>query len=128
MYTHKHTLGLVASNWGGTPIEAWSSLDALHKCSDEHQSNPPPHSSKFNQNPPPHSSKFNQNPPPHSSEFNQNSPTALWNAMIHPLINMTIKGVTWYQGESNAGMDTHTHTHTPHTHTHTHTHKMQILL
>lgn len=23
----------------------------------------------------------------------------LYNAMIHPLLNMTIKGVLWYQGE-----------------------------
>ena len=22
-----------------------------------------------------------------------------WNAMIHPMLNMTIKGVIWYQGE-----------------------------
>ena len=25
-------LGLVATSWGGTRIEAWSSLDALNKC------------------------------------------------------------------------------------------------
>jgi sialate O-acetylesterase len=29
-------------------------------------------------------------------------PTLLFNAMIHPLIQSTIKGVIWYQGESNA--------------------------
>ena len=27
----------------------------------------------------------------------------LWNSMIHPLLQMTIKGVIWYQGENNAG-------------------------
>lgn len=26
--------------------------------------------------------------------------TVLWNAMIHPLLNMTIKGAIWYQGEN----------------------------
>lgn len=26
--------------------------------------------------------------------------TVLWNAMIHPLLNMTIYGVIWYQGET----------------------------
>ncbi|KAE8295520.1 Sialate O-acetylesterase [Larimichthys crocea] len=34
----------------------------------------------------------------------QNGPQAssgLWNSMIHPLLNMTIKGAIWYQGESN---------------------------
>ena len=32
-----------------------------------------------------------------------NQPTVLFNAMIHPLIPYTIRGVIWYQGESNAG-------------------------
>ncbi len=32
----------------------------------------------------------------------QNRPTALYNAMIHPLIKLPIAGVIWYQGESNA--------------------------
>lgn len=30
-------------------------------------------------------------------------PTLLFNAMIHPILQMGIKGVLWYQGESNAG-------------------------
>ncbi|MFL9839222.1 sialate O-acetylesterase [Flavobacterium sp. ST-75] len=30
-------------------------------------------------------------------------PTALYNAMISPLINYNIKGFVWYQGESNTG-------------------------
>ncbi|MEO5685450.1 MAG: sialate O-acetylesterase [Chitinophagaceae bacterium] len=33
----------------------------------------------------------------------QNQPTALFNAMAAPLVNYTIKGILWYQGESNAG-------------------------
>lgn len=33
----------------------------------------------------------------------QNQPTALFNAMIAPLVNYTIKGFIWYQGESNTG-------------------------
>merc|ERR550532_2299438 len=28
--------------------------------------------------------------------------SVLWNAMIHPLLNMTIYGTLWYQGEQNA--------------------------
>ncbi len=31
----------------------------------------------------------------------QNIPTALYNAMIAPLINYTVKGILWYQGEGN---------------------------
>ena len=39
------------------------------------------------------------------SEVNigSNSPTMLFNGMIAPLIPYSIKGVIWYQGESNAG-------------------------
>ena len=33
----------------------------------------------------------------------QNQPTALYNAMVAPESNYTIKGFCWYQGESNAG-------------------------
>jgi sialate O-acetylesterase len=33
----------------------------------------------------------------------QNSPTALYNAMVAPAINYSIKGILWYQGETNAG-------------------------
>ena len=47
--------------------------------------------------------------PPRSGGFGgggtsaQNQPTALYNAMIAPLINYSVKGFLWYQGESNAG-------------------------
>ncbi|MBX2963150.1 MAG: sialate O-acetylesterase [Cyclobacteriaceae bacterium] len=33
----------------------------------------------------------------------QNQPTALYNAMVAPLIKYPVKGILWYQGESNAG-------------------------
>lgn len=33
----------------------------------------------------------------------QNQPAALYNAMVAPVINYAIKGLVWYQGESNAG-------------------------
>ena len=39
---------------------------------------------------------------PVGSEY-QNQPSALFNAMISPVIPYGIKGVIWYQGESNAG-------------------------
>lgn len=34
---------------------------------------------------------------------NQNNPSNLYNAMIAPLVPFAIRGVIWYQGESNAG-------------------------
>jgi sialate O-acetylesterase len=36
-------------------------------------------------------------------DIGSNSPTMLFNGMIEPLIPYSIKGVIWYQGESNAG-------------------------
>ncbi len=30
-------------------------------------------------------------------------PTLIYNAMIYPLLHLSIKGIIWYQGESNAG-------------------------
>jgi sialate O-acetylesterase len=32
----------------------------------------------------------------------QNQPTSLYNAMVAPLVNQKIKGILWYQGETNA--------------------------
>ncbi len=34
---------------------------------------------------------------------NQQQPTVLYNAMIHPLVPMAVRGALWYQGESNRG-------------------------
>jgi len=36
-----------------------------------------------------------------SIEISAYTPTSLYNAMIHPLIPYSIRGVIWYQGESN---------------------------
>lgn len=42
-------------------------------------------------------------PVPLRMENNPNVPTVLYNGMIAPLVPFGIKGVIWYQGESNAG-------------------------
>ena len=34
---------------------------------------------------------------------NPSKPSVLYNAMIHPLLKMTVFGAIWYQGEANAG-------------------------
>jgi sialate O-acetylesterase len=34
---------------------------------------------------------------------NHQQPTVLYNAMIHPLVPMAVRGALWYQGESNRG-------------------------
>ncbi len=37
------------------------------------------------------------------SQGDNQQPTLLYNKMIHPILKFPIKGVLWYQGESNAG-------------------------
>ncbi|XP_034556643.1 sialate O-acetylesterase [Notolabrus celidotus] len=71
----QYPIGLVESCWGGTPIEVWSSSRALQKCG--------------------LLDVFEELEGPQLN-------SVLWNAMIHPLLNMTIKGALWYQGERNA--------------------------
>ncbi|KAM9299657.1 sialate O-acetylesterase [Gastrophryne carolinensis] len=83
----KYPIGLVESSWGGTPVEAWSSKAALKQCGitcprDNIKSN-----------------IFS------GMLGGPSNNSALWNAMIHPLLNMTIKGAIWYQGEANAGLN-----------------------
>ena len=39
----KYPIGLVATDWGGTPVEAWSSPDALKKCGMDGKHNPQVH-------------------------------------------------------------------------------------
>jgi len=74
--TYKVPLGLISDNWGGTPVQAWSSPDALKVCP---ATEPVP------------------------QVGGPNDPSQLWNAMIVPILPMTITGATWYQGEANAG-------------------------
>ena len=68
---------MVDSDWGGTPIEAWSSTDALEECG-------------IDQN------KCDEEHPERCS-------SRLCNEMINPLKKASIKGLLWYQGESNGG-------------------------
>ncbi|XP_072342970.1 sialate O-acetylesterase [Scyliorhinus torazame] len=77
----QYPIGLVESCWGGTPIEVWSSKRVLSKCGLYYNVG--------------YDSQVNEETGPHQ-------PTVLWNAMIHPLHRMAIKGAIWYQGESNA--------------------------
>ncbi|XP_077467478.1 sialate O-acetylesterase isoform X4 [Stigmatopora argus] len=70
-----YPIGLVESCWGGSPVEAWSSSRALQQCG--------------------------LDPNGKEKQFSHCENSVLWNAMIHPLLNMTLKGSLWYQGEKN---------------------------
>ena len=78
-------IGLIISNWGGSKVEPWMSIEALTPFKDEvdisHLTNDKPVGPK------------------------QVLPGVLYNAMISPVINYTIKGMIWYQGESNRGQE-----------------------
>jgi sialate O-acetylesterase len=86
----KVPVGLIATNWGGTLCEAWTSLEAL-------DAEP---SLKYLADRARTAAKQYETD---KKQPNQNSPTALYNGMIHPIINFPVKGAIWYQGESNAG-------------------------
>ncbi|XP_066495510.1 sialate O-acetylesterase [Tiliqua scincoides] len=82
--TVKYPIGLVESFWGGSAIEAWSSKRALRECGLSEKT-------------------VSKSPTSFSGPRNQ---SVLWNAMIHPLLNMTLRGAIWYQGETNTQMNT----------------------
>lgn len=85
-------LGLFVSCWGGTNVQAWSSPDSLKQCG---WINPP----AVEDNSAADRRYLAARGPPINPDVN---PSSLYNSMIFPLMNMTIKGVIWYQGESNA--------------------------
>ncbi|NXK89737.1 SIAE acetylesterase, partial [Formicarius rufipectus] len=84
-------VGLVEAAWGGTPIEAWSSRQALQTCGLLEDTGSPALSSSTSE---------------HQHLSGPQTPSVLWNAMIHPLLNMTLQGIAWYQGEANAFLHT----------------------
>lgn len=89
-------IGLIESAWGGTPAEAWTSERALAQTLPAFQSALAKNAALR------HGMAGTETLPP-GADFNQNSPGALYNAMISPLATYGIKGVIWYQGETNAG-------------------------
>ena len=72
-------IGLVYTNWGGTPIETWIKKDFIDNHPELKTA-----ATKLK--------RFNGWP---------HAPGVTYNAMIHPLLKMNIAGVIWYQGESN---------------------------
>lgn len=81
-------VGLINASWGGTPAESWTRHEVLESNQDL---------SVFLE-------RFRtkaRKPVTGICPFDQNSPSALYNGMIAPLIPYSIRGVIWYQGESN---------------------------
>ncbi|NXS72882.1 SIAE acetylesterase, partial [Pandion haliaetus] len=106
----RYPVGLVEAAWGGTPIEAWSSRRALRVCglpADTGRLAPEaPASGMALCFATPSSPALSSSVFPHQHLSGPQTPSVLWNAMIHPLLNMTLRGVAWYQGEANAFLHT----------------------
>lgn len=71
----KVPVGLVGAYWGGTRIEAWTPVGALPFT-----------------------------PSPVQTAAHQ-KPAALYNGMVHPWAKYAMRGMVWYQGESNCMQD-----------------------
>lgn len=78
-------IGLISSNWGGTPAEIWMPEEVIQKDSVLLES-----------------SKIRK-----EESYGPNQPGRAFNAMIYPLLKFKIAGVIWYQGESNVGSTTY---------------------
>ena len=74
-------VGLINSSWGGTAIEAWTSL-GVQKQDSRLASVFAPWKNK--------------------PAANRNKPANLFNGMIQPLVGYGIRGAIWYQGERNS--------------------------
>jgi len=108
-------IGVIESAWGGTPAEAWTSMSALSQDA----SLMPVFSAwaaMANEEPKTRRAEAKERKDieeqsgtagdenlrlPWHPVFNAWSPAALYNGMIAPLTHFTIRGVIWYQGESN---------------------------
>lgn len=70
-------IGIIHTSWGSSPVAAWMDRETL---------------SNF---------KHVAIPDTLPKTGHNITPMLLYNAMLHPYINYTIKGVLWYQGEAN---------------------------
>lgn len=87
LYKKLHVpIGIIQSSIGGTPVEAWTSKGYLSKMIDFNKIIEEQETQNTN-----------------TTKINSNSPTVLFNGMINPVVPYTIKGIIWYQGESNVG-------------------------
>lgn len=103
-------VGIISASWGATPVEAWTSGEALlhhpdfkdsvirYQHSDEDWELLYTHF--LNENKEAKNLRLAGKAPVMPAQ--KNYPTALYNSMIAPLIPYGIKGVIWYQGENNA--------------------------
>lgn len=117
--TEQHVpIGLIQSDWGGTPAEAWTSLEGIAADS----SLMPVFAARAQQigkqagaieavemEKKADALARSRNQPLPSRKWQPDlaswAPSWLFNGMVAPVLNYAIKGVIWYQGESNTAPD-----------------------
>ncbi len=70
-------IGLIHTSWGASKVEAWMDEETLSEFKETEIAKEIP------------------------KEYPQHSPALLYKGMLHPLQHYSVKGVVWYQGESN---------------------------
>jgi sialate O-acetylesterase len=81
-------IGLIHTSWGGSTAQAWVKEEVLREDSE--------YDCYFETQ-----KRKELEAVPGVVPITQHSPYRLYNAMIHPFIPYAMKGVIWYQGESN---------------------------
>jgi sialate O-acetylesterase len=117
-------VGLIHTSWGGTPAEAWTRRDALaedpalqpllaqyRRIEGEYPSQRYGYERRLPiwndalkawQAANPAATPMPGMPAPRGGPEDPHRPASLWNAMIAPITPFAIRGVLWYQGETNA--------------------------
>ncbi len=114
----KVPIGLIDATWGGTPVEAWTSLPALTadaglmpvfaaRAAIMNQQEESLLSIEDEERQVEEAKSAGTPVPKFSWHGNMNSwaPAALYNGMISPLTAFAIRGVIWYQGETNSRLN-----------------------
>lgn len=121
---HKNVpIGIIFNAWGGTPAEAWTPADVLNDDSvlqqyinrwDDIRQHVGKDSTAYHialstwekaKNTADSNTIKKPSEPQTLYYFNRpwRKPSVLFNGLVNPVIPFTIKGVLWYQGESNVG-------------------------
>jgi sialate O-acetylesterase len=98
---HRHAkvpVGVIGSYWDGSPAQAWMSRGALAGDPDFAE-----HVRKLERD------MAKAAKPSGLGKYQRNVPSGLYNGMIRPLAPYGVRGVIWYQGESNALGSTPSH-------------------
>ncbi len=111
-------IGLIDSTWGGTPAEAWVSMDRLStdpsllpvfaaysSMRNEQAGQEESDVSSKREDEAARAANRPVRPHPWHPDPDSWTPSWLYNAMVAPATPYGIKGVIWYQGESNAGVE-----------------------